>query len=144
MVNIKSLIRKGIEAREEGLELIGKTIQTAAESVGLGRDDERIITKLPLDIGGDNAINEDFLAVFEKQNPQIKGARIIVNSKRWLESYQFDRLIEQDRQGIAIYQEGGDYYAEYLTFSQPYTTSGWGSTIIKFSTSKSKIDQSAL
>lgn len=144
MINLKSIIRKGLEMREEGFELLGKTIQTAVESVGLGRDDERIIYKLPKDIAESEAVNKDFLAVFEKQNPHIKDARIIVNSKRWLENYQFSRLIEQDRQGIAVYKEGDEYWAEYLTFSQPYTTAGWEATIIKFSTSKSKIDKSAL
>ena len=117
MINIKSLIKKGFETRDKGLELIGETIKTVAESVGLGIDDSGLVRKLPVDIANNSELNKDFLAVFEKRSPEIKGARIIVNgSKDWIREYQFDRLFERNIMAVAIYEENGTPYAEYFTF----------------------------
>jgi len=145
MINLKKIIRTGFEMREKGFELIGSTIKKAAESVGLGIDDSSLITELPKDIANNPKFNRDFLAAFEKENPDIEGARIIVNGgKKWINTYQFDRLIERGLMGVAVYKEDGNHYAEYITFAQHYTTEGWGKTVIRHSHSKSKIDPTIL
>jgi hypothetical protein len=145
MINLKKIIKTGFEMREKGFELIGSTIQKAAESVGLGIDDSGLVRELPKDIGNNPAFNKDFLETFERENPTIKGARIIVNGgKKWINTYQFDRLIERGLMGVAVYKEDGDHYAEYITFSQNYLSNGWSKTIVKISHSKSKIDPTIL
>lgn len=145
MINLKKIIGQGFDVRDKGLELIGSTIQKAAESVGLGIDDSGLVRKLPEDIANNPAFNKDFLEVFEKNNPTIKGARIIVNGgKKWINTYQFDRLIDRGLMAVAVYKEDGDHYAEYITFSQNYTNEGWTKTILRISHSKSKIDPAIL
>lgn len=145
MINLKKIIKIGFEIREKGFEMIGSTIQKAAESVGLGIDDDSVIRELPKDIGNNPAFNKDFLAAFEKENPTAKNARIIVNGgKKWINTYQFDRLIERGLMGVAVYEEDGKPFGEYITFSQNYLSNGWSKTIVKISHSKKPIDPTIL
>ncbi|WP_435414531.1 hypothetical protein [Polaribacter aestuariivivens] len=142
MINIKKIIKQGLNLRDKGFEELGNTIQKAAEKVGLGRDDEEYQSYIPKDVGKDPKLNKEFLAVFKAQNLDAKEARIVVNTIKWLEEYQFDRLIEKNRQAIAVYKEDGVPYIEYLTFTQQWTSNGWGKSLLRFSTSKNKLDPS--
>ncbi|RMB57135.1 hypothetical protein EAX61_12250 [Dokdonia sinensis] len=145
MINLKKIIGQGFEARDKGLELIGSTIQKAAESVGLGIDDSGLVRKLPVDIANDPALNKEFLTVFEKNYPTIKGAKIVINgSKDWIREYQFNRLIERNRIAAAIFEEDGAHYSQWFTFTQNWADDGWGDTLIKIAHSKSKIDPTIL
>ncbi|QNM84565.1 hypothetical protein H9W90_10190 [Polaribacter pectinis] len=145
MINLRKIIGTGFDLRDKGLELIGKTIQTAAENVGLGRDESDLVRKLPQDLANNPAMNKDFLEAFERENPNIKGARIIVNGgKKWINTYHHDILIDRGLMGVAIYKENGDHYAEYISFIQNWNSNGWSKTLIKMTHSKSKIDSKIL
>ncbi|MDO1500323.1 hypothetical protein Q2T40_09295 [Winogradskyella maritima] len=108
----------------------------------MGPEDRDSLSKLPADIANDPALNEKFLKVFQKRSPQIKDAKIIINSKKWLDNYQFNRLIEKNRMALAVYQEDGQYYAEYFTFSMPYSENGWCDIVIRDVHDKYNIDKS--
>lgn len=141
MINLKKIIGTGFNMRDKGLELIGSTIQKAAESVGLGIDDSGLIRELPKDLANNPAMNKDFLEAFERENPQIKDARIIVNGgKKWINSYHHEILIHRGLMGVAVYEEDGSHYAEYISFIQNWNANGWSKTLIKMTHSKSKID----
>lgn len=144
MIDLKKIIKEGLGARDKGFELLGSTIQKVAESVGLGIEDEenRVIDKLPEDIGKDPMLNKEFLEIFKAQHPNAKKARIIINSKRWFEKRQLELVVEQNRQAIAVYEEDGQHYAAYFTFTQNWTNTGWTESLIKEKTSVAKVDAS--